>query len=51
LSNKEIAARLVITPGTVKQHTHHIYQRLNVKTRWQAVTSAEALGILPSNTE
>ncbi len=51
LSNKEIAARLVITPGTVKQHTHHIYQKLNVRTRWQAVTSAEALGILPSNTE
>lgn len=51
LSNKELAARLVITPGTVKQHTHNIYQKLNVRTRWQAVTEAEALGILPSNTE
>jgi LuxR family maltose regulon positive regulatory protein len=49
LSNKEIAVQLVITPGTVKQHTHNIYQKLNVKTRWQAVTEAEALGILPSN--
>lgn len=49
LSNKEIAARLVITPGTVKQHTHNIYRKLGVKTRWKAATEAKALGILPSH--
>jgi LuxR family maltose regulon positive regulatory protein len=47
LSNKEIAARLVIAPGTVKSHTIHIYQKLNVKGRRQAVNQARALGILP----
>jgi LuxR family maltose regulon positive regulatory protein len=47
LSNKEIAARLVIAPGTVKSHTIHIYQKLNVNGRRQAVNQARALGILP----
>lgn len=46
LSNKEIAAQLVITPGTVKGHTIHIYQKLNVNSRRQAVDKAIKLGIL-----
>jgi LuxR family maltose regulon positive regulatory protein len=46
LSNKEIAARLVIAPGTVKSHTIHIYQKLDVNGRRQAVERARALGIL-----
>jgi LuxR family maltose regulon positive regulatory protein len=48
LTNKEIAAQLVISPGTVKGHTIHIYQKLAVKNRHQAVEKAIALGILDS---
>jgi LuxR family maltose regulon positive regulatory protein len=47
-TNKEITAQLVISVGTVKQHTHNIYQKLNVKGRRQAVTKATELGILSS---
>jgi LuxR family maltose regulon positive regulatory protein len=45
LRNKEIADRLVISDGTVRQHTHNIYQKLGVNTRWQAVIKANELGI------
>ena len=47
LSNKEIAAQLVISPGTVAQYSHIIYQKLMVKNRRQAVIEATNLGILP----
>ena len=47
LTNKEIAAQLVLTPGTVTQYTHIIYQKLAVKNRRQAVIKATKLGILP----
>jgi LuxR family maltose regulon positive regulatory protein len=46
LSIQEISARLFISPSTVKQHTHHIYRKLNVANKRQAVASAELLGIL-----
>jgi LuxR family maltose regulon positive regulatory protein len=48
LTNKEIAAQLVISPGTVKGHTIRIYQKLDVKGRHQAVEKAVTLGILDS---
>ena len=48
LSNKEIAAQLVISPGTVKGHTIRIYNKLDVQGRQQAVEKAKALGILKS---
>lgn len=46
LTNHEIADRLSITLGTVKQHIYHIYQKLNVKRRYQAVRAAREKGIL-----
>lgn len=46
-SNKEIAARLYIAPATVKRHTLHIYRKLDVNDRRQAVDRATRLGLLP----
>ncbi|MED4730546.1 protein kinase [Aneurinibacillus migulanus] len=46
LSNKEIAARLFIATGTVHVHIKHIYAKLKVNRRIQAVTKAAALGLL-----
>lgn len=37
LTNQEIAARLVISGKTVKNHVHHVYKRLKVAGREQAV--------------
>jgi LuxR family maltose regulon positive regulatory protein len=48
-TNKEIATQLVISLGTVKQHSHNIYQKLNVKGRRQAVAKATELGFLSSS--
>jgi len=46
LQNKEIAAKLFISPETVKKHLYHIYGKLNVSRRWDAVEKARAQGIL-----
>lgn len=48
LSNKEIAARLFISPKTVKKHLDNIYGKLNISNRRQAVEKAVVLGILSS---
>ncbi len=48
LTNKEIAARLIVTTGTVKQHNAHMYQKLLVSNRLDALAKAQALGLLPS---
>ncbi len=47
LSNKEIAAHLHITPGTVKTHTVSLYRKLGTRGRREAVAKAKALGLLP----
>jgi LuxR family transcriptional regulator, maltose regulon positive regulatory protein len=48
LSIKEISTLLYISPSTVQQHTHHIYRKLNVNNKRQAVAKAAELGILSS---
>ncbi len=45
-SNREIAARLVVSPVTVKSHTHSIYSKLDVRGRREAVARAKSLGLL-----
>jgi LuxR family transcriptional regulator, maltose regulon positive regulatory protein len=44
-SNKEIARNLAITPETVKSHVKHIFIKLNVEKRAQAVSRAQMLGL------
>jgi LuxR family maltose regulon positive regulatory protein len=46
LSINEISARLFISASTVQQHTHHIYRKLNVANKRQAVARAIELSIL-----
>jgi len=48
LSNKEIAASLVVSPLTVKRHMTNIMQKLGVDSRWAAVERAREIGLLPS---
>jgi DNA-binding CsgD family transcriptional regulator len=45
-SNQEIAQVLVVALNTVKMHIKHIYRKLNVKNRVQAVAQARGLGLL-----
>jgi LuxR family maltose regulon positive regulatory protein len=50
MSNREISEALFITVGTVKWHAHHIYAKLDVKSRSQAVAKARELQLISSST-
>lgn len=45
-SNKEIAARLYITEGTVKNHVTNVLGKLGVRDRTQAALRARELGLI-----
>jgi LuxR family maltose regulon positive regulatory protein len=49
LSNAEIAQELIITVGTVKRHINHIYGKLDVRSRTQAIAKARELRLLDTD--
>jgi DNA-binding CsgD family transcriptional regulator len=46
-SNKEIAARLGVSPNTVKTHVARLFEKLGAKRRTDAIKQARELGIVP----
>jgi len=46
MSNKEIAFQLGLTVGTVKWYLTHLYGKLGVETRAQALVRARATGLI-----
>lgn len=45
LSGPEIAQRLVVSLNTVRFHTKHIYQKLGVNSRLEAIQGAKERGL------
>ncbi|MEQ1514592.1 MAG: response regulator transcription factor [Lysobacteraceae bacterium] len=46
-SNKEIAARLKVSPNTVKTHVARLFEKLGANRRTEAIRRARELGIVP----
>ena len=46
-SNQEIAAKLFVSLSTVKTHLQHLFEKLEVKRRTQAVEKAKRLDLIP----
>jgi DNA-binding NarL/FixJ family response regulator len=49
LYNKEIADQLSVSIETVKTHTKHIYQKLGVNNRREAIAKAVDMGLVPNS--
>ena len=49
LSNKEIGARLVISPKTAGSHIEHIYAKIDASSRAAASLYAVQHGLLPED--
>ena len=47
LSNREIAEQIFVSENTVKTHSSHLFDKLNVRRRTQAVQVGKELGLLP----
>lgn len=45
-SNQQIAARLVLSVGTVKGHLNHIFEKFDVQNRTEAVMRGRLLGLV-----
>lgn len=46
-SNKEIAAKLGVSPNTVKTHIARLYEKLGAARRTEAILKARELGLIP----
>lgn len=46
-SNKNIAKRLFVSPNTIKTHLAHLYEKLGVSSRTQAIHKSKALKLIP----
>ena len=46
ITNKEIAEKLFLSSRTVDMHVSHIFERLNCRTRTEAITKAREMSII-----
>jgi ATP/maltotriose-dependent transcriptional regulator MalT len=46
-SNQEIAATIFVSLSTVKTHIQHLFEKLDVKRRTQAIEKAKRLQLIP----
>ena len=46
-SNQEIASKLFVSISTVKTHLQHLFEKLEVKRRTQAIEKAKSLHLIP----
>jgi LuxR family transcriptional regulator, maltose regulon positive regulatory protein len=44
--NKEIGDKIYLSPTTIKKHVYNIFQKLNVHTRFDAISKARKLGLI-----
>ena len=45
-SNKEVAARLAVSPNTVKTHVARLFEKLGARRRTEALAKARELGLI-----